>query len=179
MLNVDVAKLSFIFPWYWFNEIYDNCCSSVTPTWLDFAWTELTWPDLAWHDMTWHGMIWPCPHVGCCYTANRFDWFDWLPTSAASHTASPSLKNNHSNQVRQILLGHNLIDGMWDATRCCYPAGTRRNNNVFTTSTRRRRRRVDVVKTLSLRHYCFMSSLGYNHFFQFPLDRMDPPVGIL
>ena len=43
----------------------------------------------------------------------------------------------------------------------CYPAGTRRSNNVFTTSTRRRRRRVDVVKTLSLRHYCAMCPLGY------------------
>ena len=41
-----------------------------------------------------------------------------------------------------------------------HPAGTRRNNNVFTTSTRRRRRRVDVVKTLSLRHYCVMCPLG-------------------
>ena len=39
------------------------------------------------------------------------------------------------------------------------PAGTRRNNNVFTTSTRRRRRHVDVVKTLSLRHYCIMCPL--------------------
>ena len=39
-------------------------------------------------------------------------------------------------------------------------AGTRRNNNVSTTSTRRRRRRVDVVKTLSLRHYCVMCPLG-------------------
>ena len=36
----------------------------------------------------------------------------------------------------------------------------RRNNNVITTSTRRRRRRVDVVKTLSLRHYCVMCPLG-------------------
>ena len=43
------------------------------------------------------------------------------------------------------------------------PAGTRRNNNVFTTSTRRRRRRVDVVKTLSLRHYCIMCPLGICH----------------
>ena len=41
-----------------------------------------------------------------------------------------------------------------------YPADTRRNDNVFTTSTRRRRRRVDVVKTLSLRHYCVMCPLG-------------------
>ena len=40
------------------------------------------------------------------------------------------------------------------------PAGTRRNNNVFTTSARRRRRRVDVVKTLSLRHYCVICPLG-------------------
>ena len=40
------------------------------------------------------------------------------------------------------------------------PAGTRRNDNVFTASTRRRRRRVDVVKTLSLRHYCVMCPLG-------------------
>ena len=43
------------------------------------------------------------------------------------------------------------------------PAGTRRNNNVFTTSTRRRRRRVDVVKTLSLRHYCVMCPLGISN----------------
>ena len=40
------------------------------------------------------------------------------------------------------------------------PAGTRRNNNVFTTSIPRRRRRVDVLKTLSLRHYCVMYPLG-------------------
>ena len=39
------------------------------------------------------------------------------------------------------------------------PAGTWRNDNVFTTSTRRRRPRVDVVKTLSLRHYCVMCPL--------------------
>ena len=44
--------------------------------------------------------------------------------------------------------------------RCRHPAGTRRNNNVFTTSTRRRRRRVDVMKPLSLRHYCVMCPLG-------------------
>ena len=44
-------------------------------------------------------------------------------------------------------------------THTRFPAGTRRNNNVFTTSTRRRRR-VDVVKTLSLRHYCVMCPLG-------------------
>ena len=43
---------------------------------------------------------------------------------------------------------------------CRNPAGTRRNNNIFTTSTRRRRRRVDVVKTLSLRHCCVMCQLG-------------------
>ena len=40
------------------------------------------------------------------------------------------------------------------------PAGTQRNNNVFITSKRRRRRRFDVMKTLSLRHYCVMFSLG-------------------
>ena len=44
--------------------------------------------------------------------------------------------------------------------RSAFPAGTRRNNNVFTTSTRRRRRRVDVVKTLSLRHHCVLCPLG-------------------
>ena len=44
------------------------------------------------------------------------------------------------------------------------PVGTRRNNNVFATSTRRRRRRVDVVKTLSLRHYCIMCPLGIGNF---------------
>ena len=46
------------------------------------------------------------------------------------------------------------------AFSCGYPAGTRRNNNAFTTSARRRRRRVDVVKTLSLHHYCVMCPLG-------------------
>ena len=40
------------------------------------------------------------------------------------------------------------------------PADTRRNNNVFITSKRRRRRRFDVMKTLSLRHYCVMCPLG-------------------
>ena len=40
------------------------------------------------------------------------------------------------------------------------PAGTRRDNNVFITSKRRRRRRFDVMKTLSLRHYCVMCPLG-------------------
>ena len=39
-------------------------------------------------------------------------------------------------------------------------AGTRRNYNVFITSKRRRRRRFDVMKTLSLRHYCVMCPLG-------------------
>ena len=43
---------------------------------------------------------------------------------------------------------------------CQYPAGTRRNDNVFSTSARRRRRRVDVVKTLSLRHYYVICPLG-------------------
>ena len=42
-----------------------------------------------------------------------------------------------------------------------FPAGTRRNNNVFITSKRRRRRRCDVMKRLSLRHYCAMCPLGY------------------
>ena len=36
------------------------------------------------------------------------------------------------------------------------------NNNVFMTSKRRRRRRFDVMKTLSLRHYCVMCPLGRN-----------------
>ena len=39
------------------------------------------------------------------------------------------------------------------------PVGTRHNNNVFTTSTWRRWRSVDVVKTLSLRHYYVMCPL--------------------
>ena len=39
-------------------------------------------------------------------------------------------------------------------------AGMQRNNNVFTTSTRRRRRRDDVMKTLSLCHFCVMCPLG-------------------
>ena len=41
------------------------------------------------------------------------------------------------------------------------PAGTRHNNNVFTTSTQLRRHRVDVVNTLSLRHYCVMCPSGW------------------
>ena len=49
-----------------------------------------------------------------------------------------------------------------EANTSDHPVGTRRNNNVFTTSTRRRQRRVDVVKTLSLRHYCVMCPLGSN-----------------
>ena len=40
------------------------------------------------------------------------------------------------------------------------PAGTQRNDNVFITSKRRHRRRFDVMKTLSLRHYCAMCPLG-------------------
>ena len=54
------------------------------------------------------------------------------------------------NQDRRLYVGytHHL------------PAGTRRDNNVFTTSTRRRRRRVEVVNTLSLRHYRIMCPLG-------------------
>ena len=40
------------------------------------------------------------------------------------------------------------------------PAGTWHNNNVFITSKRRRRRRLDVMKMLSLRHYCVMCPLG-------------------
>ena len=40
-----------------------------------------------------------------------------------------------------------------------YPEGTRRNYNVFITSKRRRRRRLDVMKTLLLRHV----SVGYWH----------------
>ena len=42
-----------------------------------------------------------------------------------------------------------------------FPAGTRRNDNVFITSKRRRRRRFDVMKTLSLRHYCVMCPVGW------------------
>ena len=45
------------------------------------------------------------------------------------------------------------------------PAGTRRNDNVFITSKRHRRRRFDVMKTLSLRHYCVMCPLGCTIFF--------------
>ena len=40
-----------------------------------------------------------------------------------------------------------------------HPVGTRHNNNVIT-SKRRHRRRFDVMKTLSLRHYCVMCPLG-------------------
>ena len=45
-------------------------------------------------------------------------------------------------------------------------AGTQRNNNVFITSKRRRWRRLNVMKTLSLRHYCVMR-LGWNRSFTF------------
>ena len=53
----------------------------------------------------------------------------------------------------------------WNGAQKRIPAGTRRNNNVFTTSTRRR---VDVVMTLSLRHYCVMCPLGYVHAMKTP-----------
>ena len=39
------------------------------------------------------------------------------------------------------------------------PAGTRRNNSVSITSKRRHWRRFDVMKALSLRHYCVMCPL--------------------
>ena len=42
-----------------------------------------------------------------------------------------------------------------------FPAGTQRNKNVFITSKRRRWRRFDVMKMLSLRHYCVMCPLGW------------------
>ena len=63
----------------------------------------------------------------------------------------------------QILINYKLMERTDDNAGLQpyqFPAGTRRINNVFTTSTRRRRRRVDVVKTLSLRHYCVTCPLG-------------------
>ena len=48
----------------------------------------------------------------------------------------------------------------WETFCETSPAGTQRNNNVFITSKRRRRRRLDVMKTLSFRHYCVMCPLG-------------------
>ena len=69
-----------------------------------------------------------------------------------AHTASKSTCTRHPKTSAYIRV--------CVCISCGYPAGTRRNNNVFTTSTRRRRRRVDVVKTLSLRHYCVMCPLG-------------------
>ena len=57
--------------------------------------------------------------------------------------------------------GHNVvITALHDNLVCRFPAGTQRNNNVFITSKRRRRRRFDVMKTLSLRHYCVMCPLS-------------------
>ena len=54
----------------------------------------------------------------------------------------------------------NLSAPSRDDMDLCSPAGTRRNNNVFITFKRRRRRCFDVMKTLSLRHYCVMCPLG-------------------
>ena len=50
-----------------------------------------------------------------------------------------------------------------------FSVATRRNNNVFITSKRRRRRRFDVMKTLSLRHYCVMCPLGLSFLLSSPL----------
>ena len=46
-------------------------------------------------------------------------------------------------------------------------AGTRRNDNVFITFKWRRRLRFDVMKTLSLHHYCVMCPLGDNWNYSF------------
>ena len=64
----------------------------------------------------------------------------------------------NKDQEKHTLISWFCWNGLYKLCSC--PAGTRRNNNVFTTSTRRRRRRVDVVKTLSLRHNCVMCPLG-------------------
>ena len=42
---------------------------------------------------------------------------------------------------------------------------SQRARDAIITFSRRRRRRVDVVKTLSLRHYCVMCPLGSQHWF--------------
>ena len=49
------------------------------------------------------------------------------------------------------------VDGTPTSEVTPVTVGTRRNNNVFITS---KRRRLDVMKTLSLRHYCVMCPLG-------------------
>ena len=67
--------------------------------------------------------------------------------------------NNYPLNIFKIGIISDWIQNSFDLNSCHLPAGTQRNN-AFTTSTRRRRCRVDVVKTLSLRHYCVMCPLG-------------------
>ena len=93
----------------------------------------------------------------------------WLPLVegstchllCAKALLKPMMKSYELRNETHWLPGAALIQRNVHAVCPRFSAGTRRNNNVFTTSTRRRRRRVDVVKTLSLRHYCVMCPLGY------------------
>ena len=90
-----------------------------------------------------------------------------LPAQRASNAENVSIWwRHHASGVDEIKIvnlgltvGYYLIDLFTSWSRHC-PAGTRHNNNVFITSKRRRRRRFDVMKTLSLRHYCVMCPLG-------------------
>ena len=83
------------------------------------------------------------PHKGPV-TQNVFNWW----------------RNDAMNQCFRNYVCNYLLCSTYSWHVSTYPAGTRRNNNVFITSKRRRRRRLDVLKTLSLRHYCVMCPLG-------------------
>ena len=87
----------------------------------------------------------------------RFSWFHgWLMSRVESTEKGPVVRSlgvffvispNKQQTVKLPMI--------WN-TVTLDPVGTLRDNNVFTTSKRRRRHRFDVMKTLSLRHYCVM-----------------------
>ena len=79
----------------------------------------------------------------CYFSLNKMNLFRWLgtPWGSGDLTAIESPNACHMSEGS-------------------YYSNPRRNNNVFTTPTPLRRRRVDVVKTLYLRHYCVMCPLG-------------------
>ena len=88
-------------------------------------------------------------------------------SGTTGRTKEAGWKQHHCYGGSRVTVGRRM-EAQWSSQRSLSgrywsnkggtPVGTRRNNNVFTTSTRRR---VDVVKTLSLRHYRVMCPLGH------------------
>ena len=90
-------------------------------------------------------------------------------SGTTGRTKEAGWKQHHCYVGSRVTVGRRMeaqwssqrsLSGRYWSNKWGTPVGTRRNNNVFTMSTRRRWRRVDVVKTLSLRHYRVMCPLG-------------------